>query len=484
MTIFILILNIIFKYGLAENNINDKIILRQISHYSQTQESCNAALTSYSNLNEFTQDNYDEIYNTYTQNVELCESLNLTSPECETDCVYYLSPMSLFLDNTTNDDEIMKVINWYQMGGGPIGWYATGNPSMCKYMDGTYCYTPLKSPSGVGVLALDLQQHGCCVPGTCSAQDAVKVLKQNEWCYQGYNELYNEYIYGGLLTISHVCEQVPRNLSSSGFLIVVSIFSIFVILVLIASIKTQWLTETYHNHNEVHTNPFLACFSIQYLWKSFINIRPENKSDFNFLDGIRVISMAWVIWGHVFSNFTQSSPANLATLVPINASANNYKYVVNHLYMMLAEYGFYAVDSFYFLSGFLGAFSLHRQLKSHKNTNCYIFVLLSYIHRILRLLPMMAFVLLIEWYVVDQLSSGYRVESRTMNQYACNDRWYKILLFYDNLIRDFDDNTCFGWVWYVHTDMQMFLMLPWIILLFEWNKIFGLIMSLIPFIIC
>eukprot|EP01084_Bolivina_argentea_P180797 312345_1 len=495
---------------------NDKQIIDAIilySEHSDVLDSCNTNPNSYDDLDDFTQQNIDEIYDTYLQNVDICTALELESDACFEDCISYVSPLTL-LTNTTTPEQITKILNWYQMGGGPIGWYETGDPDMCSYTEGTYCFTPIQAQQGG--FFISLQEHGCCVPGTCVGEDAVKVLQQNLWCYQGYNLTYAQYMFQGFFPITNRCEPIPRDFTSAGFSVVVIIFLIFVLLVVIASIKTQYLTEQrqselsdnrLHNNDENQQNSvnmnkniydnnwFLYCFSIQNTWEIFNRTRPENKSEFNFLDGIRFVSMAWVIWGHVYVYILVSAPSNQAvmipplpgSMVPQGENADSYDYVFNQFYMMFAEYGFYSVDSFYYLSGFLAAFSLYRQLNKYDInkafSSLYIWIPLAYVHRILRLLPMMTFILLIQWFIADQLPYGYKVPSRDANAQLCEDSWYKVLLFYANL-GELDDLGCMGHLWYVQCDMQMFLLLPWILLLYKWKPLMGIISSIVPFFIC
>lgn len=155
--------------------------------------------------------------------------------------------------------------------------------------------------------------------------------------------------------------------------------------------------------------------------------------------------------------------------------------------MMVAEYGFYSVDSFYFISGFLAAFSIHRQLKKYSLKKAvqtlHVWVPLVYLHRLLRIFPMMAFVMFIQWHIADQLSYGYHVSSREGNAGLCSSTWYQILLFYSNLT-ELNDLGCMGHLWYVQCDMQMFLLLPWIMILFKWKTLVGIIAAAIPFFVC
>ena len=318
-------------------------------------------------------------------------------------------------------------------------------------------------------------------PGSCVGDDAVKVLRENAYCYQGYTTVYNDLMFGGMLNVTDICEPLERDFDSPGFSIVIIIFLIFLICVISASIRTQHLAEMKAKYSDIYklhqdSNPnqpnaydnhwFLQCFSIQNLWKQFTKKRPKSKSQFNFLDGIRVYSMSWVIYGHIWIFYLFSSPSNQAVLMPFTPDAKPYPYVFTKFYMMLAEYAFYSVDSFFFLSGFLGAFSMHRVLKTYGKKAIkmsYIWIPLSYMNRFLRIFPMMAFVLLINWFIVDQLPYGYNVTSRTANAELCSESWYKVFFFYANLEADQDDLGCMGHLWYIQCDMQMFLFLPFII---------------------
>ena len=74
-----------------------------------------------------------------------------------------------------------------------------------------------------------------------------------------------------------------------------------------------------------------------------------------------------------------------------------------------------------------------------------------------------------------------------MNYDFCKDEWYKILFFYANLTLTRDDMSaqqCMGWLWYIQCDMQMFLLLPILLWIFTKSKMWGVISSFIPVVIC
>eukprot|EP00483_Globobulimina_turgida_P003316 UN03321 len=113
----------------------------------------------------------------------------------------------------------------------------------------------------------------------------------------------------------------------------------------------------------------------------------------------------------------------------------------------------------------------------------YIWIPLAYLHRILRLLPMIVFVLLLQMFIFDQIPYGYKVDSRVDNYEMCAKSWYKILLFYASMDKR-NEGGCLGQLWYVNVDMMLFLLLPWVMLLFKWNTLLGIFASLVPFFVC
>jgi len=504
-------------------------VIQEIVRY--TQDTSNLVIRPSMTLQEFAAVNEQQIQDEQLQNEQICGGLDLESEQCYYDCIYYVSPLSL-LANDTEDGEFIKVLSWYQMGGGALGWFDIGNPDMCSYSDGTYCFTPISLPAqGSPMGAMNIQEHGCCVPGSCQGEDAVKVLQQNTYCYQSYVTIYRDTMFGGMFNVTDICEPLERDFDSAGFWIVILIMLAFLACITAASIRTQYLSELeaknleiseFHllrdqlrnaidednEHSPSHKREghnklkparprnvyddhwFLQCFSIQHLWKIFTARRPADKSQFNFLDGIRVASMSWVIYGHVYILFLMSSPSNQATMMPFSADAKPYPYEFTKFYMMFAEYAFYSVDSFFYLSGFLAAFAIYRQLERYgvdKNGRSkairlwYTWIPLAYINRVLRLLPMMTFVMMVQWFVADQLPYSYRVTSRDANAQLCSNSWYAVLFFYANLKKDMDDLGCMGHLWYIQCDMQMYLLLPFLVLLFKWKKVIGVSVSFLLF---
>lgn len=224
-----------------------------------------------------------------------CSTLNLESPACYHDCQYYnnVSTLLVLANSTTPEDrKLLKfMMDLYSVSAGHISYFDVGNVAQCEFVGGNYCFLPGFSGN------MMLTQHACCIPGSCTGTDAYKVLSANNWCYKTYHDL---------MALAHnkvipICEPMEREMDRAAPWITISCFLIFVLCILMASVLRRYYLE----YTEVDTmvvdrNPFVSAFNIEGLWRTFVERRPKEHSSLNFLDGIRVWSMNWVILGHSF----------------------------------------------------------------------------------------------------------------------------------------------------------------------------------------
>jgi len=467
-----------------------------------------------------------------------CSALHLSSSECYQDCVLYNHPITVFEDPTsaTFKLDLAKVFAWYSMSASPLGWYDVGNPDQCSYFGGQYCYTPLTNEYDLSqhIYPQVYMPHGCCVPASCVGDDAVKVVSNNAWCFKAFDAAYSSVL--SMLSIegvqiTAVCEIPARETNSFGFVMVVFVFSVFVGLVLVASalyqynvqfsVRIQQALQQLQLNEQLNVNDAeqqqqpgghaadepsevarqallekharLKSFSIQGIWASFVSLR--SNTELNFLDGIRVLSMSWVVLGHSFFYYLSDNGSNtlaLAPFIPGAPSSDTHEYEVNKFSNIFIQYAFYSVDSFFWLSGVLGAYSMYRSVrKLGSDTQIvrawYKWLPMSYLTRYLRLAPIMFFVTAIEWKVLDQLPSGPHTLVRGVHNLQCGDNWWKILLMSANLWMTKDNGdalSCMGHLWYVQCDWWCFMLLPLLVLIFIRNKKIGIFASLVPFTVC
>ena len=175
------------------------------------------------------------------------------------------------------------------------------------------------------------------------------------------------------------------------------------------------------------------------------------------------MSMMYVILGHVGQNFM--SGINMADIYLEFTS----------LFATFVQGGFYAVDAFFCMAGFLGTYVFLVKLEKSKGK---INIPLAYFHRWYRLAPALALLILLFQYVVYFVVHGPLAVSFTVLLPNCEKYWWTDLLFINNLYPGEMSKQCVGWVWYLANDFQFFLITPFILLIMYFNKIIGFVVNM------
>lgn len=167
------------------------------------------------------------------------------------------------------------------------------------------------------------------------------------------------------------------------------------------------------------------------------------------INGIRVISMFWVITGHVYF-FGITYFDNAFVVLDVIAKQFPFQIIVN---------AFFSVDTFFFLSGLLTSYLTLQQMSRQKGR----FPLVAYyLHRYLRLTPTLAFVMFFWWSMAPHLFWNAHGNEATVigARSACEKYWWSNLLYINNFYPYQLNSECIGWVWYLATDMQFYIISP------------------------
>ncbi|KFM59972.1 Nose resistant to fluoxetine protein 6, partial [Stegodyphus mimosarum] len=200
--------------------------------------------------------------------------------------------------------------------------------------------------------------------------------------------------------------------------------------------------------------PFLKCFCIFTNGSKLLNT-DGTEGQLLCIHGIRFLSMTWVILGHtyLFCISVIRSPLNLLTVID------------NWPFQIILQ-GFYSVDSFFVISGFLLTYLFFQEYSKKGGKMSWAYF---YIHRYLRLTPVYMLILAFSATVYFYLGSGPFWPTTTTDA-NCKTYWWMNLLYINN----FQDqqNGCMGWSWYLANDMQFFVISPlFLISLWRWPKI-------------
>lgn len=190
-------------------------------------------------------------------------------------------------------------------------------------------------------------------------------------------------------------------------------------------------------------------------------------------NGIRVISMFWIILGHCNSFILPTSRlGNPRVVFEKHLAHPTFWGILNAVY---------AVDTFFYLSGLLLTYlTLKQMTKTNGNLNWGLY----YFHRYWRITPLYMMVLAIWATLAVHMGTGpFKKELFVYAEESCRDYWWTNLLYISNLYPFPGKLTdqCMGWGWYLSNDMQFFVISPFILILLNkfWKAGIGSIVVLL-----
>ncbi|XP_050346925.1 O-acyltransferase like protein-like [Nymphalis io] len=198
-------------------------------------------------------------------------------------------------------------------------------------------------------------------------------------------------------------------------------------------------------------NIFYRTFSVYTNTRRLLNFAP-NSNALNCLDGIRSISMMWVVVGHTFSmyNFNADLTKSLNWLTSGDA--------------VWISTGLFTVDSFFLMAGLLLVYtSVGRMTGVQVLKRLHVF----YLNRLLRMFPLLASLVLLEASVFHRVGDGPYWVHVADNVQDCRSFWWSTLLHIQNYVNP--DHMCIQHSWYVAIDIQLHIVSP-IILFWVLNK--------------
>ncbi|XP_028129554.1 nose resistant to fluoxetine protein 6-like [Diabrotica virgifera virgifera] len=210
------------------------------------------------------------------------------------------------------------------------------------------------------------------------------------------------------------------------------------------------------------------CFSFPHNLKKLAT-KTANEDGLECLAGVRVLSMFLIIFGHRCM-FTFGSPLTNPIFLEQMYSKFEAAVVLN---------GPLIVDTFFLVSGFLASYIILLHLKHSSNA---VKVGLIYVHRLIRMTPAYAMVLLFYCTVYVSVGSGPFWQERIgVEKNRCVETWWANLAYVNNYVNT--ENLCMFQSWFITCDMHYFLTVPILVLLLKWNALYGVV-TIVALIAC
>lgn len=285
--------------------------------------------------------------------------------------------------------------------------------------------------------------YGICIPNVCSTDEIISSFEQ---ILQNEGKLESTVHKNSLFTST--CGDFSYSWTY-GTTIMVTLCFLILLLIIVGTIMD------YKQQNSEKT--ILKSFSL--ITNIHSLLAPMRHETFDIFDGIRTFSILWVIFGHTFVfKMMGLGFTNMIDLVGINDRGWDATYPAQAV-----TAGYFAVDSFFFMSAFLAMFFVMKRVEKLKRENqLYSFVFqipLLFLLRFLRLTPTYSFILFMYMKVFTQMESGPFWNLLDTDINFCKKYWYTNLLYINNVYPT-NGTSCYPVTWYLANDFQFFLLVP------------------------
>uniref|UniRef100_A0A182W4M0 Nose resistant-to-fluoxetine protein N-terminal domain-containing protein n=1 Tax=Anopheles minimus TaxID=112268 RepID=A0A182W4M0_9DIPT len=283
---------------------------------------------------------------------------------------------------------------------------------------------------------------GVCIPASCTAER--------------FQQFLNDAV-PKLPPVTLRCNEIPPTAGTVQWVTV----SIFGVIVLLAVASTLYEAVTLTRGETPHRN--LVIFSLYCNGRKLLATYQRNQqmasvksSTIDCINGIRVISMVWVVFSHNYVRIAMQPIINSHVILTW----------VESYHSVLVVSSTVSVDTFFLLSGLLTCWSILNALDKCGRLNLPV----MYAHRYLRLTPALAALVLFSATLMKYTGSGpFWDGAMTLTEDGCRQYWWSALLYVQNYVNP--QKVCLGHTWYLSVDMQLYLIAPLLIYpLWRWGR--------------
>ncbi|XP_077053559.1 O-acyltransferase like protein [Siphateles boraxobius] len=187
----------------------------------------------------------------------------------------------------------------------------------------------------------------------------------------------------------------------------------------------------------------------------------SSGSSYSSLNGIRILSLLWIISGHT---------VQLSAWSNLDNDKRWKDMVEKNPFYVLAFSGpvYLAVDSFLLLGGLLSAKSLLNSIQRSDDTLSFSLVAHFLFRRFKRIQPLHLFIVCLTIGLFSVVQRGVFWFIPEGEVFSCKKYWWSNLLLINNLFTITD--ICAPWTWYLSIDFQFYATTPFLIFLYRINK--------------
>ncbi|XP_072380970.1 nose resistant to fluoxetine protein 6-like [Diabrotica undecimpunctata] len=297
-----------------------------------------------------------------------------------------------------------------------------------------------------GMHMLRFPTRAICLPSNCSDADA--------------SYLMNKLQYPNVTIKSLMCqtkEEVYEPLDSNAYVGIL----ILVVIALVVIFATMY--DLYcQKHKKEKGKPVLVAFSIYTNGKKLLQTHNNRTSSLDCLDGIRVLSMTWVMTFHMYVKYVAAPVFNSKESIQITGGILGILFTTGHL----------ACDALFIVGGTLVTYVYFSRTKDGDIT--FYTIIKHYLHRYIRLTPAVIGVIIVVATLIKYTGSGPKWPVMdTLYQEGCQKYWWSTLLYIHNEV--YLNNMCVAHTWYIAVDTQLYIISPLIFYLLKKHTKLGVI---------
>ncbi|KAH8415320.1 hypothetical protein KR222_003250 [Zaprionus bogoriensis] len=335
-------------------------------------------------------------------------------------------------------------------------------------VNGKYCFAEMPFLGLLGINSSMIRSTalsiGICFPASCSPAHMDVLLNR---------------VIARLITLENPvqlvnpdrCQTAEREPLGGLAIVTIVLLSIFAACAALATFCDYFICR-----DQANLPALVRIWSVRVNSRELFRIKDNlaNPNVISCLHGMRCMSLVWVVYGHEYMLGMVLPNLNQYIILTVSFFFLRLRLQFRNVCLFqwfqsasanLIMHAMFSVDTFLFLSGLL---VIMIALRSMERNNGKLNVPLMYLHRYLRLTPMVAMAILVYLSLMPLMADG-PLSDRGFDDYSkCERTWFWDLLYVQNYATD---DICLGHSWYLGVDMQLYLISPlFLFALYRWGK--------------